>query len=258
VFTRRQQPSEVAADLTGKPAIRRALERLPAAAAPGPGEHQHPAYPWTGEETIRRRAEMILAVDESIGRVITTLESLTLLDKTLVVVTSDNGFFFGEHGLTTERRLPYEESIRNPLLMRYPARIPAGSRPEGMVLTVDLAPTVLDLTGVPIGPSIQGRSVLPLLQGTPEGWRQSILVEFYTNEQPFPHLLDLDYRAIRTARYKYVHWIKHPGDDELYDLQSDPLERRNRASDPGLASVKASLRTELGTLMLEAAGLAAR
>ena len=258
VFTRRQQPSEMAADLAGKPAIRQALAKLPAAAGPGPGEHEHAAYPWTGEDTIRRRAEMILAVDESLGRIITTLDALKVLDKTVVVLSSDNGFFFGEHGLTTERRLPYEESIRNPLLMRYPPRIPAGSRPEGMVLTVDLAPTVLDLAGMPITASIQGRSVVPLFQGTPAGWRQAVLVEFYTNEQPFPHLMDMDYRAIRTARYKYVHWIKHAEHDELYDLQSDPLERRNLAGDPALASVKASLRADLGKLVLEAVGLPAR
>lgn len=258
VFTRRQLPSEIAADLAGKPAIRHALAKLPTPVGPGPGEHEHAAYPWTGEETIRRRAEMILAVDESLGRIIATLDSLKLLDKTVVILSSDNGFFFGEHGLTTERRLPYEESIRNPLLMRYPPRIPAGLRPEGMVLTVDLAPTVLDLAGVSISSSIQGRSVVPLFQGTPADWRQAVLVEFYTNEQPFPHLMDMDYRAIRTARYKYVHWIKHADHDELYDLQSDPLERRNLASDPAMASVKASLRSDLGELMLEAAGLATR
>lgn len=258
MYTRRQMPSEIAADLAGKPAIRRALEKLPTAAGPRPGEHEHPAYPWTGEETIRRRAEMVLAVDESIGRLVTTLESLKLLDKTLIIVSSDNGFFFGEHGLTTERRLPYEESIRNPLLMRYPPKIPAGSRPDGLMLTVDLAPTVLDLAGIPVSSSIQGRSIVPLLQGTPDDWRQSILVEFYTNEQPFPHLLDMDYRAIRTTRYKYVHWMKHTDDDELYDLQSDPVERRNLADDLELAPVKASLRAELGKLMLEAAGLGAR
>ena len=255
VFKRRELQSDVAADLAGKPAIRNALAKLPTAAGPTPGEHEHAAFPWTGEETIRRRAEMILAVDESLGRIMATLDSLKLLDKTVIVFSSDNGFFFGEHGLTTERRLPYEESIRNPLLMRYPPRIPAGSRPAGLALTVDLAPTMLELSGVPISPSIQGRSLMPLVRGTPADWRQAVLVEFYTNEQPFPHLLDMDYRAIRTGRYKYIHWIKFPQQDELYDLQSDSLERRNLASDPALASVKASLRADLGKLVLEALGM---
>ncbi|HEV8455225.1 MAG TPA: sulfatase-like hydrolase/transferase, partial [Gemmatimonadales bacterium] len=187
VFTRRESQSEIAADLEGKPAIRHALARLAPAPGSGPAEHEHPATPWTGEETIRRRAEMILGVDEGLGRIMATLDSLEILDKTVIVFSSDNGFFFGEHGLTTERRLPYEESIRNPLLLRYPPRIPAGSRPTGLALTVDLAPTLLEFARVPIGPHIQGRSLIPLLGGTPPGWRQAVLVEFYTNEQPFPH-----------------------------------------------------------------------
>jgi len=258
VFPRRETQAEVAADLEGKPAIRHALANLPPARDTGSSEHEHPVAPWTGEEAIRRRAEMILAVDEGLGRIIATLDSLGILDQTVIVLSSDNGFFFGEHGLTTERRMPYEESIRNPLLMRYPPRIPAGSRPSGLALTVDLASTLLEFAGVPAGPQIQGRSLVPLFSGTPPDWRQAVLVEFYTNEQPFPHLLDMDYRAIRTARYKYIHWIKFPAQDELYDLQADSLERHNLAGDPALAGEKASLKTDLGRLVLQAIGLAGK
>jgi N-acetylglucosamine-6-sulfatase len=208
-----------------------------------------------GEETIRRRAEMIRGVDESLGRIIATLDSLHILDNTVHVLSSDNGFFFGEHGLTTERRLPYEESIRNPLLMRYPSRIRAGSRPDGLALTVDLAPTLLEFAGAPTGSHIQGRSLIPLLDGTPRDWRQSVLVEFYTNEQPFPHLLDLDYRAVRTSRYKYIHWVKFPDQHELYDLQRDSLERRNVANDPTMAGIRSRMREELARLVIHAIGL---
>jgi len=255
VFPRREARADIVADLGGKPAIRHALANLPAVRDTGSAEDQHPVARWTDEQTIRRRAEMMLGVDESLGRIMATLDSLGILVQTAIVFSSDNGFFFGEHGLTTERRLPYEESIRNPLLMRYPPRIPAGSRPSGLALTVDLAPTMLELAGVPVGPGIQGRSLVPLFKGTPPDWRQSVLVEFYTNEQPFPHLMDMDYRAVRTERYKYVHWIKFPEDDELYDLESDSLERHNRAADPAMAGVKASLRTDLGRLVLQAVGL---
>ncbi len=262
VYPRRQSPAEVQEDLKGKPVIRHALARLPAApvapvAAAG-GEHQHPAGEWSGDATIRRRAEMIRGVDYSLGRIIATLDSLHILDKTLIVLSSDNGFFFGEHGLTTERRFAYEESIRNPLLMRYPSKIPAGARPKGLALTVDLAPTLLQFAGVPIGSQIQGRSLVPLFAGVPPSWRKSVLVEFYTNEQPFPHLLDMDYRAVRTDRYKYIHWVKFPEQDELYDLQRDSLERRNVAGDPAMAAVRSRMRTELARLAVEAIGLKAR
>jgi N-acetylglucosamine-6-sulfatase len=131
VYPRPQQASEIAADLDGKPVIRAALTNLGVIPDSGSGEHQHPVTPWTGDETIRRRAEMIAGVDHGLGRIIQTLDSLGILDKTVIVFSSDNGFFFGEHGLTTERRLPYEESIRNPLLVRYPPRIAPRPRWRG-------------------------------------------------------------------------------------------------------------------------------
>ncbi len=209
------------------------------------------------ETTVRRRAEMMLAVDEGIGRIVATLEARGELDSTVFVFTSDNGFFFGEHGLTTERRLPYEESIRNPLIMRYPPLIPAGSRPEGLALTVDIAPTLLELAGAPIGDHIQGRSLVPLLRGHAEGWRQAILVEFYTYENPFPHLMEMDYRTLRTDRWKYVFWVRYPQFDELYDLDTDPFEMRNLAGEAAHATIRAELRAELGRQVLSALRLEA-
>lgn len=249
-FTRRANQATTLGDLAGKPAIQHALARLTSGA--DTGDLSRLPAPATDEVTIRRRAEMLLAVDEGLGRIMAALQELGILDRTAIILTSDNGFFYGEHGLTSERRLPYEESIRNPLLVRYPARVLAGSRPEGLALTVDLAPTVLELAGAPIGPGVQGHSLVPLLSGTPAPWRQSLLVEFYTYENPFPHLVDMDYRAVRTGRYKYIHWMHHPEQDELYDLQADPLERENLAGAPSAASVKQTLQAELGRLVLEA------
>ena len=211
--------------------------------------------PRTPESTIQRRAEMLVSVDEGMGRILAKLEEIGELDETVFVFTSDNGFFFGEHGLTSERRLPYEESIRNPLLVRYPPVVPAGSRPEGLTVSVDLAPTVLELAGAPIGEHIQGRSLLPLLSGSDTDWRESVLVEFYTFENPFNHLVNMDYRAVRTDRYKYVHWVKHADGDELYDLETDPYELQNRIDDPALSEVLRELRVELRRLSVEALGL---
>ncbi|MBS1241455.1 MAG: betC 2 [Gemmatimonadetes bacterium] len=242
-------------ELDEQPVIRKALAELVAGA--DTGDLSRAPVPVFGDDAVRRRAEMLLAVDESLGRILAALEARGILDQTAVILTSDNGFFFGEHGLTTERRLPYEESIRNPLMIRYPPVVATGSRPAALVSSVDIAPTVLDLAGAPIGPQIQGRSLVPLLRGDTTGWRQAVLVEFTSYENPFPHLVDVDYRAVRTDRYKYIRWLKFPDKDELYDLAEDPLEQHNLASVAAMARVKADLRAELGRLVLEAMGLGA-
>ncbi|HSC26259.1 MAG TPA: sulfatase [Vicinamibacterales bacterium] len=252
-FPRRPNAIADLSALAGKPALRRALAYR--ASQDITARFGGILDPGTSDTTIRRRAEMLLAVDESLGRIVRKLEELGTLDRTMVIFTSDNGFFFGEHGLSLERRLPYEESIRNPLLVRYPPLAAAGARPDGLVLSVDIAPTVLEAAGVPIGAHVQGRSILPLLEGRTEGWRQSLLVEFYTYENPMPWLVDMDYRAVRTARHKYIHWMKHPELDELYDLAADPYEQRNLIDDPSAAERKAELRRELSRLVLEAMGL---
>jgi N-acetylglucosamine-6-sulfatase len=254
VYARR--PNVVASpdDLAEMPAVRRALayRASPDITARFGGILD----PGTGEETIRRRAEMLLAVDESLGRILDALEARGTLDRTLVVFTSDNGFFFGEHGLSLERRLPYEESVRNPLLVRFPPLVEGGSRPTGLVLSVDLAPTVLAVAGAPVGNHVQGRSLVPLLAGDEPGdWRTALLVEFYTYENPMPWLMDMDYRMVRTDRYKYIHWVHHPDLDELYDLEADPYEMDNRVGDAGFATIRNELRAELGRLVLEAMGL---
>ena len=257
VFDRRPNVVGSPENLVGKPAIQRAL-----AARSSPeviAQLGSILDPGTSEETIRRRAEMLLAVDEGLGRILDFLETTGTLDRTLVVFTSDNGFFFGEHGLSLERRLPYEESIRNPLIVRYPPLVPAGSRPEALVVSADLAPTVLDVARVPISEHIQGHSLLPLLTGrTPSDWRSSLLVEFYTYESPMPWLLDMDYRMVRTDRYKYIHWTHHPDLDELYDLEQDPFEMANLIDEAGLEDLRRELRDELGELTLEAMGLSER
>jgi arylsulfatase A-like enzyme len=251
VFPRRPNGVTALQDLDDKPAVQGALGRRTA----DPLAVQDASGLSTNELTIRRRSEMLLAVDDGVGRIVDALEQLGMLDETLIVFTSDNGYFYGEHGLTSERRMPYEEGIRNPLIVRYPPRVSAGLRPEGLVSTVDLAPTVLDLAGAPIGDHVQGASFVPLLDGSADGWRESVLVEFYTYENPFPHLVDMDYRLVRTDRYKYIHWVQHPEMDELYDLESDPYETDNRVDDPALTTVRADLRRELGRLVLDAMGL---
>jgi N-acetylglucosamine-6-sulfatase len=211
--------------------------------------------PGSSEETIRRRAEMMLAVDEGLGRIVAALEAQGILDETFILFTSDNGFFYGEHSLSLERRMPYEESIRTPMVVRFPMVADAGSQIDALVASVDIAPTVLEIAGVPIGDHIQGRSFVPLLRGNATDWRQSVLIEFYTYENPFPWLLDMDYRAIRTDRYKYIHWMQHPDEAELYDLVEDPYEMQNLIGDAGMAGVIRELRADMADAVLEAMGL---
>ena len=209
--------------------------------------------PLTSEETIRRRAEMLLSIDEGLGRIMDLLEERGILDRTVILFTSDNGYFFGEHGFSIERRMPYDESIRSPLLVRYPPMIAAGTRVEGLAMSIDIAPTLLEIGRAEIGEHIQGRSLVPLLSGRSAEVRESLLIEFYTYENPMPWLVDMDYRAVRTHRYKYIHWLRHRS--ELYDLTADPLEKDNRIDDPELADVARTLRTELSRLTTEALGL---
>jgi N-acetylglucosamine-6-sulfatase len=254
LFTRRENVVSSPEELVGKPALRRALEmKYSDEIMSSWGEQE--LDPGTREETIRRRAEMLLAVDDGLGRIVETLRSEGILAETVVVFTSDNGFFYGEHGLSLERRLPYEESIRTPLIVRYPAAAEAGSRIDRLVSSVDLAPTVLELAGAPIGDNVQGRSFVPLLEGNDTDWRQSLLVEFYTYENPFPWLLDMDYKAIRTERYKYIHWMQHPDEGELYDLVADPFEIQNVIDDPEMAGVLVDLRRQLVDAAVDAMGL---
>jgi N-acetylglucosamine-6-sulfatase len=242
-------------ELTDKPALRRALlNKSSPEVVEMFGEDE--LDPGSSEETRRRRAEMLLAVDDGLGRIVEALDRRGILDETFILFTSDNGFFYGEHGLSIERRLPYEESIRTPLIVRYPAVAEAGSEIDDLVVSVDIAPTVLEIAGAPIGDHIQGRSFVRLLQGDARNWRRSVLIEFYTYENPFPWLVDMDYRAIRTSRYKYIHWMQHPDENELYDLAEDPYETRNLIDDPELAGVLEGLRAELATAVLDAMQLA--
>ncbi|MGE0552528.1 MAG: sulfatase [Gemmatimonadales bacterium] len=240
-------------DRAGKPVVRRALDDK--SAPETEREFGRVLDPGTSEESIRRRAEMLLAVDEGLGRIFEALERSGRLDRTAIVFTSDNGYFFGEHGLSIERRLPYEEAARAPLLIRYPPLARPGGRLADFTLSIDLAPTMLELAGAPIPPWIQGRSLVPLLERRTDGWRSSFLIEYASHENPMPWLLDLSYRAIRSGPYKLVHWLHHDGEDELYDLEADPLELTNLIGDPRRAELVSRLRDELGRLVLEAMGL---
>jgi arylsulfatase A-like enzyme len=166
----------------------------------------------------------LLSVDENVGRVLDFLDKNGMARDTVVIYSSDNGFFLGEHGLF-DKRLMYEPSIRVPLLVRFPLRVKAAQvNSRQMVLNVDVAPTVLELAGVPAPAWMQGRSFLPLLENREGPWRDAFLYEYY--EYPAEHCAR-KHRGLRTDRWKLIHFWEQPEEWELYDLQNDPDEMKN-------------------------------
>jgi N-acetylglucosamine-6-sulfatase len=191
------------------------------------------------------------AVDESVGRVVEELKQQGLYENTVIIFTSDNGYFMGDHRFG-DKRLAYEPSMRVPLLISWPAKIraQAGREVEQMALNIDFAPTILEMAAVAVPQHMQGRSLLPLLGDDnvpPADWRTSFLFENFRDRQ-YPQAAP-NYVAVRTERYKYV--LNDTPDDiqeELYDLQEDPGELKNQASNPHYTNVLQRLRQELKRL----------
>jgi N-acetylglucosamine-6-sulfatase len=209
------------------------------------------------QEEIRLRACMMAAVDEGVGMLFDALGETGQLDETVILFLGDNGFFFGEHGIGPDRRFAYEEGIRSPLIMRYPRKIRAGTRRRELVILQDLAPTIIELAGGKPGPQIQGRSLMPLFSGRNTGWRRAILIEYWA-ENAYPWLVNMTYKAVRTERYKYIHWVSRNRVrelDELYDLDVDPHELTNLIRRVKYRPVRERLHRELRHLAADAIGL---
>ena len=226
--------------LLGKPALTRSIEGVP------------PLGPGTGsrDQAILGRQRMLAAVDEGVGQIFQTLEQTGQLDDTVFVFTSDEGYFYGEHHLSVERRLAYEESIRIPLLIRYPGLIRPGTLDE-MVLNIDVAPTLLDLAGTGAPEAMHGRSLLSLLRGEAVRWRSAFLVEYYS-DKVFPRIQNMGYTAVRGQRYKYIRYNELRGMDELYDLQADPYEMKNLVAEPARQPALLEMQAELEKLKQQA------
>jgi N-acetylglucosamine-6-sulfatase len=230
-----RRPSAFIERLEGKPALMRQIGMLPPLSrATG-----------TSDEVVRDRLRMLMAADEGVGRIFEALEQRKLLEQTLLVFTSDHGYFYGEHGLSVERRLAYEEGIRIPLLMRYPALIKPGLLVDAFALTLDFAPTFAELAGAATDGPVHGGSLVPLLNGTQEKLRDSFLIEYFS-DTVFERMHKMGYRAVRTGRWKYIQYTDLAGMDELYDLRQDPYEMRNCIDQ---AAARATLRAELQRLL---------
>ncbi len=191
---------------------------------------------------------MLAAVDEGVEQLLEALEETGQLDNTMFVFTSDHGYWNGEHGLSVERQLAYEEGIRIPLLIRHPRLIKPGTVVDELALSIDLAPTLLELADTKTKHKMDGRSLVPLLaRKRPNDWRKSFLIEYHT-DTVFPRLRNMGYRAVRTSRYKYIHYVDLEGMDELYDLKEDPYEMKNLVDDAGFGAVLDQLKLEVTRL----------
>ena len=204
----------------------------------GKGEREWIADRDAFRDELRAYWELALSVDESVGRLLSALEEEGELDRTVIVFTTDNGQLLGEHGLQ-QKGVAYEPSIRLPLLMRYPARVPAGTRVSELVLNVDLAPTTLELAGLRPPDDMQGRSVLDLWRDNVPAWRQRFLYlgpAFGESENA------LQERALCEERWKYVLIDGRRRSELLFDLANDPDERTSVADDPEQAERLARMR----------------
>ena len=215
-------------------------QNKPALEDPGSGVAPLGPATATSDRGILARMRMTKAVDECTGAILTALEKKGLLDDTLVVFTSDHGYFYGEHCLGPERRLAYEEAIRIPLLVRYPARFRPGTQPRQSVLSIDVAATVLSLAGVTPPTPFHGR---PLWSTT---HRDAVLIEYFS-DRVFPRIRQMGYQAVRTERWKYIHYVDRQNSDEVYDLRNDPYELNNLIQDRRVPLAK--LRARLSELL---------
>jgi arylsulfatase A-like enzyme len=201
---------------------------------------------WKYQRYIKDYLRCIASVDDNVGRVLDYLDAEGLTEDTLVIYTSDQGFYLGEHGWF-DKRFMYEESLRMPLIIRYPREIKPGvvNRAD-MVMNLDYAPTFLDYAGLAVPARMQGRSMRGVLKGeTPRDWRRSVYYHYF--EYPAVHQVKRHY-GVRTDRFKLIHFYYDIDAWELYDLEKDPRELRNVVGDPAYAGVLKDMKAELERL----------
>jgi arylsulfatase A-like enzyme len=196
---------------------------------------------WKYQRYMQDYLATIQSVDDNVGRLLEYLDREKLSKNTMVIYTSDQGFFLGDHGMY-DKRFMYEESLRMPFLIRWPAGIKAGSRSDAIALNVDFAPTFLEAAGVPVPSDMQGRSFLPVLRGkTPPDWRTSMYYRYY--HDPGDHNTRAHY-GVRTKTHKLIYfWKKEQW--ELFDLVNDPQEMHNLYGQQGQETLTAALKKEL-------------
>jgi len=196
---------------------------------------------WRYQRYMQDYLGTIAAIDEGLGKLLDYLEEAGLAENTIVVYTSDQGFFLGEHGWF-DKRFMYEESFRTPLLIRFPKEIKPGTKIDKLVQNLDFAPTFLDYAGIEIPKAIQGKSFRRLLNGKSDQWRDAVYYTFY--EYPSTHMVKRHY-GVSTDRYKLIHFYYDIDEWEMYDLQVDPMEMNNIYEDTAYAEVREILHRRL-------------
>ena len=208
---------------------------------------------WKFQRYMRDYAKVTKSLDDNVGRLLDYLRQNNMLENTLVVYTSDQGFYMGEHGWF-DKRFMYEESLNTPLVMRLPDGLNRRGEITEMVQNIDYAPTFLELAGVKIPKDIQGVSLVPLLKGGSDKngstvykgkWRDAIYYHFY--EYPAEHSAKRHY-GVRTDRYKLIHFYNDVDEWELFDLKADPQEMHNVYNDPAYAKVQKMMHKRLAQL----------
>ena len=207
------------------------------------------ARKWRYQTYIKDYLACVKSVDDNIGRVLHYLDDNNLTENTVVVLTSDQGFYLGEHGFF-DKRFIYEESIRMPFIVRYPKKVKAGTINEDIVANIDFAPTFLDLAGIQTKEKLQGKSFKTLLESeTPSNWNQAVYYHYY--EFPYWHHVQPHY-GIRTQKYTLAHFYYNIDKWELYDLEKDPMQMNNVINDPKYAKIIVDLKKQLKDLMIKA------
>ena len=201
---------------------------------------------WKYQAYLKDYIKCVKAMDENVGRVLDYLRANDLENDTIVIYSSDQGFYNGEHGWY-DKRWMYEESLRNPLIVKWPGVVKPGTRCKELVQNIDYAPTILAAAGAAAPEQVQGESLLPLLKGAcPEDWRKSILYTYYGRGA---HAVT-SHRGVRDKRYKLIEFYTK-NEWEFYDLDKDPLEMENEYNNPEYSEIIAGMKEELKDLMAE-------
>lgn len=199
---------------------------------------------WKYQRYMQDYLATISSVDDNVGRMLDYLDESGLAENTIVVYTSDQGFYLGEHGWF-DKRFIYDESFKTPLLIRWPNKITPGTTNDEMVQNLDFAQTFLEAAQISVPADMQGESLMPLLTGNGEWSRDAVYYHYY--EYPAVHAVKRHY-AVVTKNYKLVHFYYDVDEWELYDRKNDPQEMKNVYNDPSYAETVKMLKTKLADL----------